>query len=137
MYKQETLSDDPVVFFDPNTLSEDGTVSLATMAFSEDGATFAYGLSKSGSDWFDVHFMNVETGDKYPEVLTKVKFTGITWTHDNRGVFYGCYPDHGSDASGKDTTAQDNQKLYYHKLGTDQSEDILCIEFPDEPKWRM
>jgi prolyl oligopeptidase len=72
MYKQETLSDDPVVFLDPNSLSEDGTVSLATTAFSEDGKTFAYGLSKSGSDWYDVHFKNVETGENYPEVLKKV-----------------------------------------------------------------
>jgi protease II len=72
MYKQETLSDDPVIFLDPNSLSEDGTVSLATTAFSEDGKTFAYGLSKSGSDWYDVHFKNVETGENYPEVLKKV-----------------------------------------------------------------
>ena len=68
MYKQETLKSDPEVFLDPNTLSDDGTVSLAVNAFSEDGAIFAYGLSKSGSDWFEVHFKNVETGENYPEV---------------------------------------------------------------------
>ena len=62
IYKQESLKDDPFVFLDPNTLSDDGTVSLATFAFSEDGNIFAYGLSKSGSDWFDVHFKNVATG---------------------------------------------------------------------------
>ena len=68
MYKQETLKSDPEVFLDPNALSDDGTVSLAVNAFSEDGTIFAYGLSKSGSDWFEVHFKNVETGENYPEV---------------------------------------------------------------------
>lgn len=65
MYEQDSLVDDPQVFLDPNSLSDDGTVSLRTTAFSEDGSKFAYGLSKSGSDWFDVHFKNVETGKDY------------------------------------------------------------------------
>lgn len=69
MYKQNTLKSDPEVFLDPNGLSDDGTISLAVNAFSEDGTIFAYGLSKSGSDWFEVHFKNVETGENYPEVL--------------------------------------------------------------------
>ena len=79
MYEQKTLSDDPKVFLDPNTLSEDGTVSLATTAFSEDGKTFAYGLSKSGSDWFDVHFKNVETGE-----WNLVSFAQYSWTYDQK-----------------------------------------------------
>ncbi len=62
MYTQRSLKDEPTLFLDPNTLSEDGTVSLATTAFSEDGGIFAYGLSMSGSDWFDVHIKKVETG---------------------------------------------------------------------------
>ena len=137
MYVQETLDSEPKVFFDPNKLSEDGTVSLATSSFSEDGSLWAYGLSTSGSDWFDVHFKVVESGQDFEEVLTKVKFCSVTWTHDNKGVFYGCYPDHESDASGRDTTLQTKQKLYYHRIGTPQSQDILCAEFPDHPKWRM
>ncbi len=62
MFKQESLTDEPKLFLDPNTLSDDGTVSLTATSFSEDGSILAYGLSKSGSDWFDVHFKNVETG---------------------------------------------------------------------------
>ena len=137
LYKQNSLDDEPEVFLDPNTLSDDGTVSLSTSAFSEDGRVFAYGLSKSGSDWFDVHFKKVATGENYDEVLTKVKFSGITWTHDHKGVFYGCYPEHGTEVDGRDTTSHGNQKLYYHRIGTSQSEDVLCAEFPDNPKWRM
>lgn len=61
MYKQESLTDEPVVFIDPNILSDDGTTSFARTSFSEDGSKFAYGLSKSGSDWFTAHFKDVET----------------------------------------------------------------------------
>jgi prolyl oligopeptidase len=58
-------------------------------------------LSASGSDWFDIHFKNVETGKDYPEVLKKAKFSNISWTHDNKGIFYGCYSDYSEEATGK------------------------------------
>ena len=143
IYVQETLDRDPALFFDPNSLSEDGTISLKTNAFSKDGSIWAYGLSESGSDWFDIHFKNVETGENYNEVLKKAKFCSLTWTHDNQGIFYGCYPDHKSasaengSTSGRDTTKHEGQKLLYHKIGTPQSEDIVVVEFPNNPKWRM
>merc|ERR1711884_790735 len=62
IYVQEDLQSEPKVFFDRNTLSEDGTISLARSSFSESGKLWAYGLSKSGSDWFDIHLRNLETG---------------------------------------------------------------------------
>lgn len=74
---------------DPNTFSDDGTVALSNTAFSEDGKTFAYGLSTSGSDWIEIKFLNVETGEHYKEVLKKVKYSSLTWMHDNKGFFYG------------------------------------------------
>lgn len=88
LYKQRTLDAEATVFLDPNTLSADGTVALASTSFSEDGRYFAYGLSESGSDWNKIKVRNVETGEDYPECLERIKFSGITWTKDNRGFFY-------------------------------------------------
>jgi len=136
VYVQDSLEAEPKVLIDPNALSEDGTVSLRSTSWSHDGNILAYGKSVSGSDWMTIKFRNIETGQDFEEELEKVKFSGITWTHDNKGIFYGCYPDH-DHATGKDTQSHENQKLYYHRIGTKQAEDIMCVEFPDQPKWMI
>lgn len=88
LYKQSSLTDEPTLFFDPNTLSTDGTIALSGKAFSEDGSLLAYGLSESGSDWIKIKIRNVESGEDYPDLLERVKFSAMTWTHDNKGLFY-------------------------------------------------
>lgn len=104
-------------------------------AFSEDGEYFAYGLSASGSDWVTIKFMKVDGAKELPDVLERVKFTCMAWTHDGKGMFYNSYPQQDGKSDGTETSTNLHQKLCYHVLGTDQSEDILCAEFPDEPKW--
>lgn len=133
-YIQDSLDGEPRVFFDPNKLSADGTVAAVGRAFSEDGRFFAVKLSESGSDWNTVKFKNIDTDEELPDVLTHVKFSSLAWTHDHLGVFYNTYPP-SDKADGTETTANLHQKLYYHYLGTDQSEDILCAEFPDNAQW--
>uniref|UniRef100_A0A8C8HC00 Prolyl endopeptidase n=1 Tax=Oncorhynchus tshawytscha TaxID=74940 RepID=A0A8C8HC00_ONCTS len=135
LYVQDSLDGPATVFFDPNTLSEDGTVALKMGRLSEECEYFAYGLSSSGSDWVTVHFLKADDLTKLPDVLDRVKFSCLAWTHDARGVFYNCYPRQDGKADGTETTSNLNQKLYYHVIGTNQSEDILVAEFPDNPKW--
>lgn len=88
MYKQRSLTDGPIVFLDPNTMSDDGTISLQAKAFSPDGRILAYTLSELGSDWVKIRFRNVETGEDYPDVLQRVKYTSLAWNKDSKGLFY-------------------------------------------------
>uniref|UniRef100_A0A8C5ETA2 Prolyl endopeptidase n=1 Tax=Gouania willdenowi TaxID=441366 RepID=A0A8C5ETA2_GOUWI len=135
LYVQDTLDAPATVFLDPNTLSEDGTVALQIGRLSEDSEVFAYGLSSGGSDWVTIHFMRADDLTTLPDVLERVKFSCLAWTHDAKGVFYNCYPQQEGKADGTETTSNLNQKLYYHVLGTKQCDDILVAEFPEYPKW--
>ncbi|KZC11942.1 Prolyl endopeptidase [Dufourea novaeangliae] len=137
LYVQDSLDSEPRVFLDVNNLSVDGIVAISISNFSEDGSIYGYGLSESGSDWCTIHFMNAETGEKYPEVLEKVKFSRIAWTHDNQGIFYGCYPEQTGKTDGSETEGNKNHKLCYHVIGTPQSEDVIVVELPEEPSWRI
>eukprot|EP00056_Hartaetosiga_gracilis_P008666 m.124778 g.124778 ORF g.124778 m.124778 type:complete len:703 (-) comp12963_c1_seq3:909-3017(-) len=137
LYQRDTLDDEPKVFLDPNSFSEDGTTALGSISFSEDYSLLAYCIAESGSDWKQIKVRNTETGEDLDDHLKWVKFTTLTWTHDNKGFFYNKYnppKKEGVDA-GTETDINLDQKLMYHRIGTDQSEDVLVYEMPDNPKW--
>uniref|UniRef100_A0A1B0C9Q7 Prolyl endopeptidase n=2 Tax=Lutzomyia longipalpis TaxID=7200 RepID=A0A1B0C9Q7_LUTLO len=137
LYTMTSLDGEPKVFLDPNTLSEDGTIALSGSSFSEDGKYFAYGLSESGSDWIKIKIRDVESGQDFPEVLEKVKFSSIEWTLDGKGIFYGRYPTQEGKTDGSETLMNEHQKLYYHRVGQPQSDDVLVAEFPENPSYRI
>lgn len=133
LYTLESLDDEPQVLLDPNKLSEDGTVALSGLAISDDGNLMAYGLSTGGSDWIEYKVRNIETNEDLTDHLKWIKFSGASWTKDNKGFFYSRY-----DEPNKKTLLEDvnyYQKLYYHRLGTEQAEDILMYHRPDEKEW--
>jgi prolyl oligopeptidase len=133
LYTQESLEGQARVLLDPNTFSEDGTVALSGIAISRDGRYLAYGLSRSGSDWQEWKVRDIETGEDLPDHLRWVKFSGASWTLDGQGFFYSRYdePAPGSEYE----SANYFQKLYYHRLGTSQSEDVLVYHRPDQKEW--
>ena len=115
------LKGEEEVFLDPNLFSKDGTTSLAGVSFSKDGSLVAYSISEGGSDWRKIIVKNVESNQIIEDTLVDVKFSGVSWKANN-GFYYSSYdkPD-GSELSEK----TDQHKLYYHELGTYQSEDKL------------
>jgi len=130
MYVADLVADKGRVLIDPNKLSADGTVALSDLAISDDGKLMAYGLAGAGSDWQEWHFLDVETGKELPDVLKHIKFSGASWTLDGKGIFYSRYPE--ADAKSKLSAENFYHKLYYHRLGTPQSEDFIVYERPDD-----
>ncbi len=114
-------NDNEEVFLDPNTFSEDGTTSLGDLSFTEDGTLAAYAISEGGSDWRKVIIMNAISKEIIEDTLVDIKFSGLSWK-GNEGFFYSSYDKpEGSELSAK----TDQHKLYFHKLGTPQSEDAV------------
>ncbi len=135
LYSLPQLDASPRVLLDPNTLSTDGTVALKNYVISKDGALMAYGLSVAGSDWEEWHLRDVAKAQDRPDILKWVKFSSASWSHDSKGFFYSRYAE--PDASTKLQSVNYFQKLYYHRVGTPQSEDILVYERSDQKEWKF
>ena len=133
LYTVTSLKGTPRVLLDPNTLSDEGTIALADYSISHDGGLMAYGLSTSGSDWMEWKIREVSTGKDLKERLRWIKFSRASWSHDNRGFYYSRYDEPKGTPSLADTNY--HQKLYYHRIGTPQSEDVLVYERPDRKEW--
>jgi prolyl oligopeptidase len=132
-YTMPSLDAPPTVLLDPNTLSPDGTVALSGLAPSPDGNLVAYGISASGSDWEEWKVRDVKTGEDLTDNLKWVKFSRASWTKDGKGFFYSGYDK--PNESTKLTKLNENQKLFYHRLGTPQSEDKLIYYRPEHKDW--
>ena len=135
LYSLPDLDAPPQVLLDPNTLSKDGTVALKNYVISHDGTLMAYGLSTAGSDWEEWRLRDVATAKDRPDVLKWVKFSSASWSRDGKGFFYSRYTE--PDESTKLQSVNFFQKLYYHRVGTVQSEDILVYERPDQKEWKF
>jgi prolyl oligopeptidase len=133
LYVADSLSAEPRVLLDPNTFSSDGTVALSGYAVTEDGKHIAYGVSDGGSDWQTWRVRDIATGQELPDVVDWVKFSGASWTKDGKGFFYSRYDQPGAGADLR--TRNEFQKLYFHRLGDDQSKDVLVYERKDQPEW--
>lgn len=133
IYQVDKLDGAPKVLIDPNEWSKDGTVALAGMAFSDNGKYLAYGIQDGGSDWRTWKVMDVTTGKILQDELNWIKFSGISWSADNKGFFYGRYdePEKGE----KFQSLNKNMKVFYHRVGTSQAEDQLIHQNADEPDW--
>src|SRR5436190_3005860 len=120
---------------DPNVLAKDGTIALGGINVTDDAKLMAYGLATSGSDWQQWKVRDVETGKDRPDLIDWVKFSETSWKKDGSGFFYSRYDK--PDEQNKLRNAVYNHKLYYHQLGTPQSQDKLIYERPDQKEWLL
>ena len=118
------------VFLDPNKLSDDGTVALNGLSFSPNGKYATYTISRSGSDWQEIFLIDTGTGKQLPDHIMWSKFSVTAWAGD--GFYYSAYsaPEKGKELSG----VNENHKVYYHKIGTTQADDVLVFENKQQPK---
>ena len=132
-YRSKSINDPGKVFFDPNKLAADGTASLSGSSFTDDGKFWAYGVSISGSDRTSWRIMNTETGEYLPDTLAPNRYGSFSWLKDKSGFFYGSYAPVEKGQELKATTYF--QKLYFHRLGTPQSDDEIIYERPDNKEY--
>ncbi|MBL8959519.1 MAG: S9 family peptidase [Gemmatimonadetes bacterium] len=123
----------PRVVIDPAMISPDGSVALAQFSPAPDARHVAYGLAVGGADWEDIHIRRVRDGVDLPDTLRWVRFSNLSWTRDGRGFFYSRFP--ARDSSTRLSDALEHHRLYYHRLGTPQAEDVLVFERPAQPQW--
>lgn len=133
LYMRARLDAEPLLVIDPNVLSPDGSTSLAQWSASPDGRLVAYGLSEGGADWQTIHVREVESGRDLPDAVRWMRFSSLAWTRDAKGFFYSRYPE---PPKGKVLEAAlSGHAIYYHRVGTPQSQDVLIYARKDLPTW--
>ncbi len=133
IFRRDGIDQPPTLVIDPNVISEEGTVSLAEYKVSPDAKLMAYGLSEGGADWETIHVRDLGTGKDLDDEVHWMRFSGISWTKDAKGFYYSRYPE---PPKGKVLEAAlSGHTLYYHRVGTPQSQDLLVYERKDLPGW--
>ncbi len=123
---------DERVLIDPNTFSEDGTISLGGTSVNNSADMIAFSISDGGSDWRVWKVLDIETGEVLEDEIKWAKFSGASWENDDSGFFYQKYDQPQGELLKE---VNDSPKLMFHKIGTDQSEDYIVYENPDQPRW--
>jgi prolyl oligopeptidase len=133
VFVRTSVNRPPALVIDPNVISEEGTLALAEYVPSPDAKLLVYGLSEGGADWRTLHVRDVATGTDLPDRVEWMRFSDLSWTRDAKGFFYSRYPE---PPKGKVLEAAlSGQALYYHRVGTPQSSDVLVYERKDLPGW--
>jgi prolyl oligopeptidase len=132
-YVQDSLDGPARVVIDPNTWSKDGTVALAGLSFDDTGKYLAYGVAEAGSDWTTWKVLRLADQKVLDDDIRWVKYSRATWTKDGKGFFYGRFAEPKPGETFQALTL--NQKVYYHRVGTPQADDVLVYHRPDQPTW--
>jgi len=133
LYYRDRLDRPAHVLIDPNGWSKDGATALGEAAPSEDGKVLAYSIQDGGTDWRIVKVMDIDTGKVLPDTLEWVKFSSLQWAKDGSGFYYSRFP---APADGKKfQSTNENQAVYFHRIGTAQTADSMIYATPDHPKW--
>ena len=135
LYVADSFKGDGRVLVDPNTWTKDGTIAMSAYVPSEDGKLLAYARAEAGSDWQQIHVIDVATGKELGAPLKWSRFTHIDWAKDGSGFYYNRYPEPPAGESHQ--RAALNQMVYFHKLGTTQADDALIYRRPDHPDWNF
>jgi prolyl oligopeptidase len=133
IYVRAGISGSPEVVLNPNHLSPDGSTSVSQFVPSPDARWLAYAVAKGGADWETVRVRNVTSREDLTDEVAWVRFSELSWTHDSRGFFYSRYPEPPNHKVLE--AALSGQAVYYHRLGTPQSDDPLIYQRPDQPSW--
>jgi len=133
VFMRSSLDAPPALVIDPNAISEDGSLSLAEWVPSPDAKLLAYGLSEGGADWETIKVRDVPSGKDLSDDVKWMRFSNISWTKDSKGFYYSRYPEPPKNKVLE--AALSGQTLYYHRVGTPQSQDVLVYERKDLPEW--
>ena len=132
LYVRDSVDGPGRVLIDPNSWSKDGATALAEWVPSEDGTKLLYGVQDGGTDWRTLHVLDVATGKELGDKIEWVKFSGLAWAKDGSGFFYSRFP--APEAGAKFQALNENQAVYFHKLGTAQADDRQVFATPEHPK---